>query len=266
MGSKNLTDEAYWSSLWQTDMKLPKPVNANDQRAANTVVLSWAKFFRETLKDVGPDAKFLEIGCAQSRWLPYFHREHGLNVSGLDYSEVGCIKARQMLEAAGVPGEIYHADMFAAQETLKGQFDVVASFGVIEHFEDTAASLEACASFLKPGGILMTTVPNMRGSVGWLQWFLDKTTYNIHVPLGPEELVAAHDKANLSVKHCDYLMSANWGVVAFPRLNGLPGWGLRSGLKAATRLVWRLERLGIPLPSNRLTSPYVACVGIRSGP
>ena len=264
MSTKNLTDESYWSSLWQHDMALPKPVNPKDKRPANTVVLAWDKFFRSALRDVRPGADFLEIGCAQSRWLPYFHQELGLNVAGLDYSEVGCVKARQMLKAAGVPGEVHHADMFNAPEALQGRFDVVASFGVVEHFKDTAECLEVCAGFLKPGGILLTTIPNMRGSVGWLQRLLDKTTYGIHVPLGPDDLIAAHGKANLGVKHCDYLMSANWGVVALPRMKGWTGRTLKRTLKGATRLVWRAERLGVSLPSNGLTSPYIACVGVRA--
>ncbi|MGI9488809.1 MAG: class I SAM-dependent methyltransferase [Geminicoccaceae bacterium] len=264
MSSRNLTDESYWSSLWQHDVPLPKPVDPSDKRPANTVVLTWDKFFRKALKDVGPGASFLEIGCAQSRWLPYFHNELGFDVAGLDYSEVGCVKARRMLEAAGVSGEVHHADMFKAPAMLQGKFDVVASFGVIEHFKDTAECLEVCASFLKPGGILLTTIPNMRGSIGWLQQNLDETTYDIHVPLGPDDLATAHAEASLDLKHCDYLMSANWGVVALPRMRGLPRRALKVMLKGATRLVWQFERLGVSLPSNRLTSPYIACVGVRT--
>ncbi len=263
MSSKNLTDETYWSSLWQNDMALPKPVDPSDKRPDNTVVLAWDKFFREALKDVGSGASFLEIGCAQSRWLPYFDRELGLKVAGLDYSEVGCVKARQMLEAAGVKGEVHHADMFNAPAELQGRFDVVASFGVVEHFKDTSECLEVCASFVKPGGILLTTIPNMRGSVGWLQRFLDKQTYGIHVPLGPKDLKVAHEAAALDLRYCDYLMSVNWGVVALPRLKGRPHRFLRRMLKGATKAVWRLERLGLNLPSNGLTSPYIACVGVR---
>lgn len=263
MSSKNLTDEAYWSSLWHHDKALPKPVNPNDKRPDNSVVLAWDKFFRAALEDVKPGASFLEIGCAQSRWLPYFDKELGFRVAGLDYSEVGCVKARQMLEAAGVQGEIHHADMFNAPAELHDRFDVVASFGVVEHFKNTSECLEVCASFVKPGGLLLTTIPNMRGSIGWLQRFLDKNTYGIHVPLGPKELKVAHAAASLDLKHCDYLMSANWGVVALPRMRGASARMLRRMLKGATRTVWRMERLGLPLPSNGLTSPYIACVGVR---
>jgi hypothetical protein len=35
---------------------------------------------------------------------------------------------------------------------------------------------------------------------------------------------------------------------------------LRHGLFGASKLVWAAERVGLRLPGNRLSSPYVACV------
>jgi 2-polyprenyl-3-methyl-5-hydroxy-6-metoxy-1,4-benzoquinol methylase len=254
------THEGYWTARWQREAAAPLPIDVEDRRLDNAVALQWHRYFRSILADVRPGMRLLEIGCAQSRWLPYFHRQFGLAVSGLDYSALGCAKAQAVLDAAGVEGEIVCADLFEPPSRLLGQFDVVISFGVVEHFNDTAACVAACARLAKPGGLVVTTIPNMRGSIGWLQRRLDHDVYVTHVPLRPRELAAAHVGVGLDVLQCDYLMPANWGVVATDqhRRPRSERW-IRAALKGASKLVWLMERRGVRLPPNPLTSPYIAC-------
>jgi hypothetical protein len=106
---------------------------------------------------------------------------------------------------------------------------------------------------------MITTVPNMRGSIGALQRLLDPKIYGIHVPLRPHDLRTAHERARLTVDRCGYLMPANWRVVVVHPSR--PGQrAIRRALGAATKLVWAAGRAGVRIPSNRLTSPYLACV------
>jgi hypothetical protein len=114
---------------------------------------------------------------------------------------------------------------------------------------------------------MVTTIPNMRGSVGLLQSWLDHDVYATHVPLRPRELAAAHAQAGLEVQQCGYLMPANWGVVATDqrRRPGTERW-VRRALKGASKLVWLMERRGFRLPPNPLTSPYIACSARRAQP
>ena len=44
------------------------------------------------------DQKLLEIGCGGSAWLPYLAKESGFEVYGIDYSELACQQAAQVLE------------------------------------------------------------------------------------------------------------------------------------------------------------------------
>ena len=94
-------------------------------------------------------------------------------MSGLDYSDIGCQKSRAILRNEGVEGQIFHGDMFDPPAHLKGKFDVVFSNGLVEHFEDTKKAVSACASFLKPGGMMVTLIPNLSGMLGPLQQILD---------------------------------------------------------------------------------------------
>ena len=90
------------------------------------------------------------------------------SVTGLDYSEIGCEEARLILENNNVEGEIVCCDFFSPPESMLNRYDVVISFGVLEHFENTSDCTKAFSRFLRPGGLLLTVIPNMNGIPGLL--------------------------------------------------------------------------------------------------
>jgi hypothetical protein len=145
-------------------------------------------------------------------------------------------------------------------------YDFVWSAGVIEHFEDTVGGLSSFVKFLKPGGLLLTMVPNMAGSIGILLSRLNKKVFDTHVVLNREELHRAHQSAGLQVIECDYFMSTNFGVcLAF---DGIVPSSLEHRIKKSlvlalvgiSLLVWKVEDLlKARVPANPLTSPYIIC-------
>jgi SAM-dependent methyltransferase len=156
--------------------------------------------------------------------------------------------------------------MFEPPPELLRRFDVVFSLGVVEHFEDTTTALKALSAFLKPGGVLLTIIPNMTGLIGDLQRTLNAPVYRIHVPLTAGDLREYHERAGLSVLRSEFLMSTNFGVI---NLNGLqrgPGLFFRRATLAVltrlSRLAWFLESVGLPAPTTRRFAPYIVCVGI----
>ncbi len=211
----------------------------------------------------GRGGSLIELGCAHSKWLPYFTRHFGLQVTGLDYVEQGCETSRNMLHAAGVTGTIAHGDVFNPPHDLIGRFDVVYSMGLVEHFESTADAISACAAFAKPDGLIVTIIPNLTGLIGVLQRILDRQVYDKHIVLGPDQLCAAHEAAGLAVLDCRYLLSANFAVVNHPAIRPMVlNKVIRGMLIAATLTVWLLEYV-LAIPPSRLMSPYVACVARR---
>jgi SAM-dependent methyltransferase len=213
----------------------------------------------------GRQARLIELGCAQSKWLPYFARHWRFHVAGLDTSELGCQRAREMLAAAGVSGAIQRGDMFHPPPQMRDCFDVVLSIGLVEHFTETTSAVAACAAFAKPGGIVLTIIPNMNGIVGLLQRTLDRSVYDLHVPLDVDLLAAAHVNAGLSVSRCEYLLSANFAVVNHPGLRPrVVNTLVRSALIGGTGVVWTAERFGFEVPPSRRMSPYVSCVALKS--
>jgi cyclopropane fatty-acyl-phospholipid synthase-like methyltransferase len=255
--------KSYWDALWKHG-RTALEVELRGRDLNQYVNRKFHRFFIDTFR-AHPTAsqRLLEIGCAKSSWLPYFAKEFRFDVVGLDYSEVGCAQARRMLADAGVKGEVICADLFTPPEELLGTFDLVVSFGVVEHFEDTAACLSAFARFLKPGGMLLTSIPNLAGWIGSIQRMVNRRVFDIHVPLDSQALAAGH-RPSLEILSCEYFLTVNWGVInienwsqPFHRL----GTRLRSW---ASKGVWILEER-VPLVTrllkpNRLTSPYINCV------
>jgi hypothetical protein len=148
---------------------------------------------------------------------------------------------------------------------MLGCFDIVFSQGLLEHFTDTASAVAAFAAFAKPGGTVLTVIPNMAGMIGTLQSALDREIYDVHVPMDANALAAAHRNAGLSVSRCEYLLSANFAVVNHPGIRPrLLNNAVRSMLIGATGLIWAAERIGVRMPPSRLMSPYVSCVAVVS--
>ncbi|EKE00972.1 MAG: hypothetical protein ACD_21C00250G0045 [uncultured bacterium] len=256
MTQNDKADTTYWDNNW-SKVEFPKAFDENDQSLDNYVNLRLHDYFKNLLKD---KKKFsvLEIGCANSIWPIYFHQYFNADVYGVDYSEVGCEKSRALLKHYKVPGEIYCTDLFSPPANLLEKFDFVVSFGVVEHFKNTSECLKSCAAFVKPGGVLLTVIPNIPSIIGTIQKHVDRDVYNIHVPLTKEMLISAHHDAGLNLESCDYFMSINLSVVNSGTFSSNPfNRYLRHILSAPSKIFWFLEKYGIKIPKNRFTSPYL---------
>lgn len=229
--------------------------------------MAFHNLFREVFSD-GPVAgkQLLEAGAARSKWLPYFAEQYGLKVSGIDYSAVGCEQAKQLLDRAGVTGNIVEADFDSPPEELISAFDFVVSFGVVEHFTDTAEIVRSLAKFLAPGGVMITSIPNFTGVAGPVQKKVCRSIYDVHVPLDADQLGRAHLDAGLEVLSCDYLMSGGFTNVNTSchessryYLAVLAAW------VAASLPFFLVDKLRIPLPPSQLLSPYIVCIARNRG-
>ncbi len=213
-------------------------------------------------------ATLLEIGCACSSWLPYFAKEYGFEVSGIDYSEIGCEQERQILYRAGVQGSIICADLFHPPDNLIEVFDVVLSMGVAEHFEDTSRYIQAVMRYMKKGGIVITIIPNMTGIIGWAQKTANRRVYDIHVPLTTEDLKRAHYDSGINVLTCDYLIPLNFGMcnLSGVKTNSLAfiiTFPIIALLRRGSYLVRLLEKINGNIKSNQQLATYVMCVGVK---
>jgi len=251
----------FWEEWWKRT-RLPDPLDPLRPGLKNYVVRQFHQAFERIFAGYDTSSlELVEVGCAQSAYLPYFAKQFGFKVSGVDRSEMGCDRARMVLEREGVQGEIYCADFFSLPAHLIGRFDVVISFGVIEHFERTAEALRAMARLLKPGGRMFDDIPNFTLLLGKYQKLLDSGMYNAHVPMTREQLASAHREAGLEIENCDYFLPICLEVInveQWPR--NLLYWFTMRSHTAISRAVWFVDDHIVRLPQNRWTSPLIYCV------
>lgn len=250
----------YWDKTERNQNVAFQPFSSNGSVRAFGKRM-WHRAFLKAFSSItGTGHRLLELGCGGSAFLPYFAREFGFQVFGVDYSEQGCELARQMCAANGIFGHIDCADFFQAPLDLQGAFDVVVSFGVVEHFTDTARTLSAFAKFLRPGGLIFTTIPNMGGWVGAGQRMLAPEVFAKHEVITRETFRQAHLDAGLVLVECDYFLFTNFGVINPGSHPSFLRRTILGALKAVTGMVWAIESVVGPFPANRMSSPYLICV------
>jgi len=166
-----LTEVEFWENYW-SKVKIPDEVNLDfsfERCLANAL--------SENLADL--DGEVLEVGCAPGRWLAFMAKEFGLKPSGVEYSKAGLDATVKNFDCLGIlPGEIFQGDFFEIEPVRK--FDVVMSFGFIEHFDNPDDVVGRHLKWLKPGGTLILGVPNLRGIFSSVQKVLDTSVLDKH--------------------------------------------------------------------------------------
>ena len=88
----------------------------------------------------------------------------------------GCDISAEMLAraAAGDPGgAVEWVELDPRWQRLpfeSATFDAVVAASVLEYVDEPAAVLRECARVLRPGGIVLCTVPDLTHPVRWLEW------------------------------------------------------------------------------------------------
>lgn len=154
----------------------------------------------ELLDQIGkPSGEILELGCAPGEALLHLHKvrpQHRLH--GIDYSEVGMRSAEEFLGRQGVDATIHFGDFRDIE--LSQQFDMVMSFGLIEHFDDPVPIVKDHARLCAPGGRVALTIPNFATPVNrFLMKHCDPPGYEGHnlEIMSREALQAAFEVAGL---------------------------------------------------------------------
>jgi SAM-dependent methyltransferase len=206
--------------------------------------------------------RVLEIGAGDSSWLPYLAKKFpSSQFVGADYSEGGCALLSERAKREGVDIKVFHEDMFAENSQLHGDFDVVCSFGVVEHFDRLDRVLSAKKRYLKHNGIMFTIIPNMAGVLGLLTRTWNRSIYDKHNPHDWRSFLLGHQQADLDVVSGGYLGSTNFGVLSscFPDRRGI-AWNISRVLVASSMAIWLIEDKVGNLPCSKTFSPYIFAI------
>jgi 2-polyprenyl-3-methyl-5-hydroxy-6-metoxy-1,4-benzoquinol methylase len=247
--------EEYWTRVWE-QKSLPAELNIHSWNVNHYPDKVLHQAFSKIFQNGMQDKTLLEIGCGNSVFLTYFRKTFGFKISGIDYSELGCRTSRAILDREGIEGEIIFGDAFNPPDSLLNSFDVVCSFGVVEHFDHTTEVLSAFLKFVKPGGILITMVPNFVGATGYLHKILNRPVYDIHVPMTREFLDSAHEKAGMHTIFSKYILAISFAITLEGK-NGerIPYFFWKKlfikTIRYASKIIWLAESVLGSLPAGK---------------
>ncbi len=132
----------------------------------------WRAFLREIAR-FRTEGDLLDVGCAYGLFLREASRRY--RCTGCDISAHALGVARRLL-----PPEI---PLFAARagELPTGRlFDIVTCFDILEHVSDLPRALADVRAHLRPGGLLVATMPVYDGPLGRLVDRLDHDETHVH--------------------------------------------------------------------------------------
>ncbi len=175
---ERLVDQAYWEGIYKGDAPRAAPRAAREYQYA----VFWDDIVAKLITPQ-PGAKVIEIGSAPGNRVVEFARDYGFEPYGLEYTSAGVRQNKALFEAEGYSADnVVQADLFDddAVTPLRGKFDYVVSFGFIEHFTDPVPAVLRHADLCKPGGMVIVTIPNMRGVNRWLMRWFDPALEPLH--------------------------------------------------------------------------------------
>jgi SAM-dependent methyltransferase len=162
----NLASQEYWDEAYG---KLDFQVAPRDH-----VVREWFETFIP-----GGDGRCLEIGCFPGQFLACLG-ELGYQLNGLDLIPAVETALPQWLKSRG-----YRVGRFYMEDFLNfdpgDTFDIVSSFGFLEHFTHWEDVLLRHIRLVKEGGYLIVSAPNFRGGFQrFFQSVFNRESYKRH--------------------------------------------------------------------------------------
>jgi 2-polyprenyl-3-methyl-5-hydroxy-6-metoxy-1,4-benzoquinol methylase len=222
------------------------------------IFLDQHRLFRKFLPR-GNSIRFLEIGCYPGGYLWYFSKYFGYEVSGIEYVEHSVAKIKKLLDQEGVDAEIIQADFFELKPDSFGRlWDVVASFGFIEHFQNYSFVIRKHLDLVKAGGYLVLTVP-----------LITSLHRRVFQKIAPEEVESFYslscadildtlsDIEDVEILEAGYFGGVGLQNFGIPRKFADSSKMLRFIIKAS---LFGFNVLGQFLPNNRYFSPTIAVV------
>ncbi len=108
----------------------------------------------------------------------YFNKVLNYKVYGVDYSDKLKLTKNNLDYNKVKDYKLYKADFLNWKPNIK--FDIVSSFGFIEHFDNPEHIIEKQIKLVEDKGYIVIGVPNFRYATYWFYYLFDKETINNH--------------------------------------------------------------------------------------
>jgi SAM-dependent methyltransferase len=198
MGSR-LTSKEYWDAYWgEGEIKHRTYDASRGLFWSYRLLLDY--YLREIRRRRGVDRlRVIDCGSGEGLIMRFLAEQfEDIDVYGIEYSDA-VHKAERLGRDLGLDFNLIHGDLFAPwDERHLESFDLVLSCGLIEHFDDPLAVLQQMMKILRPGGALVSIIPNFDGLFNVLWRAYDRDNYAYHKPIPRAELTALHRRAGVS--------------------------------------------------------------------
>jgi len=128
-----------------------------------------ATIAQAVLPHVPPGGRVLDLGCGTGE-LACSLASAGLRATGCDISRPMLRGAAAARDTGGRVGWVQLSSGWRRLPFAATAFDAVVASSVLEYAADPAAILRECTRVLRPGGVVVCTVPDLRHPVRWLEW------------------------------------------------------------------------------------------------
>lgn len=240
--NRNLAEQSYWDDAY-ANHQLTEVLDAGD------IVKAWL------LKYVPPieNGTCFEVGCFPGRYLTVLGKL-GYELNGLDLTPRVLNDFPIWLKSLGYKtGEFVQKNFLEFSSAKK--YDVVCSFGFIEHFTNWEEIFVKHIELVKPGGYLVIETPNFKGlAQRIIHYFLDRENYNRHYlpAMSPKKWSALCRKHGFEIIHSGYIGEFQFWVDKEPTT-----YFKRKFFQALIDYYPRLRRLP---PEKKMYSPYCGIV------
>jgi hypothetical protein len=230
--------------------------------------LFWEIILKKHLKNYHR-LNIIEIGSAPGERLIKFNKKFELVPFGVEYSEVGFKKNREnFLKHKLNPKNIILADFFSKefQDKFSNYFDVVFSWGFIEHFSNVKKVIDYHLKILKKKGMLIIVIPNIQGlNFALGSFFLKEAIAKHNLTIMDKKIFRdLFNKEKLEILYCDYFGVFNIHLF-YTNKKGLRAYILkimknyiRPILNFLFRILFRDKGFEV-----KYISPYLIYVGIK---
>ena len=130
--------------------------------------------------------RVLDLGCGTGE-LARTLAAAGLRVAGCDISQQMLARAGRAYGAGDPDGCARWVRLTPGWRSLpftSAVFDVVVAASVLEYMAEPAVMLRECARVLRPGGVILYTVPDLRHPVRWAEWLAKRLARVAGTPSG----------------------------------------------------------------------------------
>ncbi len=242
----NLTTEDYWKSVWAKS----EPGDAF-RGLADLGALDVISKHLPALNG----ASFLEIGSGAGHILAGFCAAMGYEAHGVDFA-TDPRETETLLRSRGVRvGQIHRADFLKWQPDRR--YDIVGSFGFIEHFDDPDTVIRRHFELVEPDGWVIITMPNFARGQKLLHWIMDRRNLFRH----NTRSMSLRFLRKQGKKNCAQMMDLRYtgGLVHFWYDPNERCWIPRQYIERITRFLNNFGREH-PNRANRFFSPYIVAV------